>query len=125
MKGRLILIFCFFLLAVSGNAQIITTFAGNGTGGYSGDGGPATAAQIDLPWGIAADDSGNVYIGGNNYTAYGYCTVRKINTSGIITTIAGNGTCSFAGDGGPATAAYVKNPNGVATDASGNIYVLG
>ena len=103
---------------------IITTIAGNGTGGFSGDGGPATSAEINAPQGIATDGSGNVYICDlfNN-------RVRKINVSdGIITTIAGNGPSggagSFSGDGGPATAAGLYYPQGVAVDGSGNVYIV-
>ena len=99
-------------------AGIISTIAGNGGAGYSGDGGPATNAEIDRPFGIAVDGSGNVYIGSqfNNL-------VLKVNTSGVISTLAGNGTGGYAGDGGAATAAELKNPYGVAVDGSGNVYI--
>jgi hypothetical protein len=100
-------------------AGIITTFAGTGVTGYSGDGGPATAAQ--LCWGpihIAVDNSGNVYVAdpGNN-------VVRKINAFGIISTAAGTGSSGFSGDGGPATAAQLCNAFGVAVDKDGNLLI--
>ena len=97
---------------------IITTIAGTGIAGYSGDGVVATLAQFDRPIGITVDDYGNVYIGAtyNN-------RVRKISSAGIVTTIAGNGLTIFAGDGGPATVASVVTPTGVGIDASGNLLV--
>ena len=102
---------------VSANG-IITTVAGNGTYGFSGDGGPATSALLAAPWGVAVDASGNLYISdaANN-------DLRKVSSDGIITTIAGNQTAGFSGDGGPATAAELSNPFGIAADASGNIYI--
>ena len=100
------------------NAQIITTVVGNGTHGYSGDGGPAMAAEIYAPNGVCFDAFGNLYIAdsGNNL-------IRKVSTSGIITTFAGNGTHVFSGDGGQATAAGIYGPTGVACDAAGNLYI--
>ena len=101
-------------------AGIISTFAGNGTVGYSGDGGPATAAQIEAAGQLAIDASGNVYFG------EGEGLVRKVTVStGIISTYAGNvsACCSYNGDGIPATAAYLASPNGVAFDASGNLFI--
>ncbi len=97
---------------------IITTIAGNGTVGFSGDGGPATSAQLSSPSGVAVDLSGNIYIVDNSNNR-----VRKINTSGIISTIAGDGTIGFSGDGGQGSLAKLKSPFGVTTDATGNIYV--
>lgn len=97
---------------------IIQTFAGNGTVGYSGDGGPATAAELSFPAGVTTDGFGNVYIADQ-----GNCCVRKINTSGTISTFAGNGSCGYSGDGGPATAAEINQPYGVTIDISGNIYI--
>jgi len=93
---------------------IIKTFAGDGISGLSGDGGPATAARIENPGGVAIDKSGNVY-----FTA---TTIRKVNSSGIISTVAGNGGFGFSGDGGPATAAALHSPVGLSIDESGNIY---
>ena len=98
-------------------AGIITTYAGTGQPAYGGDGGPAAAAQIFGPWQLALDRSGNLY-----FADYGNSRVRKIDSSGIITTVAGGG--AGLGDGGPATAAGVGgNLLGVAVDAAGNLYI--
>lgn len=100
-------------------AGIITTVAGNGLGGYGGDNGQATQANLNLPEGIAVDVQGNLYIcdSGNN-------RVRKVNTSGVITTIAGTGAAGYGGDNAAATSAVLNYPSGIAYDtASGNIYV--
>ena len=96
----------------------ITTAAGTGTAGFSGDGGPATDAQLNGPNGVAVDGSGNLYIAdaGNH-------RIRKLDADGTITTMAGTGTASFSGDGGPATEAQLNGPNGVAVDGSGNLYI--
>lgn len=97
---------------------IITTVAGNGNYGYSGDGGSATSAEL-IPTGIAVDSAGNVYIADGNNSR-----IRKIKVStGIITTVAGNGTSGDSGDGGSATSAELDTPYGVAVDGSGNIYI--
>ncbi len=98
---------------------IITTVAGTGTSGFSGDGGSAIVAQLHEPHGLAFDSEGDLYFAdaGNN-------RVRKINVSGgIISTVAGNGTSGFSGDGGSATEAQLSNPRGIALDASGNLYI--
>ncbi|MCD6013727.1 MAG: hypothetical protein K0Q79_3589, partial [Flavipsychrobacter sp.] len=97
---------------------IITTVAGTGVLGFSGDGGPATAAQLDHPCGIAFDPAGNMYI-----TDYNNHRIRKMNTSGVITTFSGGSSAGFAGDGGPASAALFHTPWGITADASGNVYV--
>jgi uncharacterized protein (TIGR03437 family) len=97
---------------------IITTVAGNGTMGFSGDGGPATSASLASPNAVAVDGSGNLFIADYNNNR-----VRKVSTTGIITTVAGNGTAGFSGDGGPATGAQIWGPDGVAVDASGNIFI--
>jgi sugar lactone lactonase YvrE len=97
---------------------IISTVAGTGSGGFSGDGGPATAATLYNPYGVAVDGSGNLYI-----ADYQNQRIRKVNTSGIISTVAGNGSFGFSGDGGAATAASLNAPYGVAVDASGNLYI--
>ena len=96
----------------------ITTVAGNGAYGYSGDGGAATSAEFRNPYGVAVDASGNLYIADrNNYR------VRMISTSGVITTAAGNGNCCYGGDGGPATRAQLYLPTGVAVDAAGDLLI--
>lgn len=97
---------------------LITTVAGNGAAGYSGDNGPAIRAQLDGPTGVAMDTSGNLYIADtiNN-------RVRKVSSNGTITTIAGTGTSGFSGDGGPATAALLFSPEAVAVDLTGNVYI--
>ncbi len=99
------------------SSGVVTLIAGTGTGGFSGDGGPATAAEFLVPTGVAVDGSGNVYIAERNQR------VRKVNTSGIITTIAGTGTIGTSGDGGPATLATLDYPESVAVDGAGNIYI--
>jgi trimeric autotransporter adhesin len=155
-------------------AGIISTVVGNGTEGYGGDGGPATAAQLGYPIGVAVDSASNLYIADStdgrirkvtptgvissvpvksigNFSGEGtdkattelttsadvavdsagnlYISeilsnrIRKITTEGIISTVAGNGTRGYGGDGGPATAAKLNNPRGVAVDAAGNLYV--
>ena len=96
---------------------VITTYAGSGTGYYGGDMGAATAAGIYHPNGVAVDHAGNVYIADR-----GNHRIRKIDPLGTITTISGNGTSGYTGDGGPATAATVKEPSGMSVDAAGNVY---
>jgi hypothetical protein len=97
---------------------IISTVAGIGIAGFSGDGGPATAATLNNPYGITVDASGNLYIG----DAFNH-RVRKVSITGIITTVAGTGTGGFSGDGGPATAAMLWNPMFLHVDHAGDIYV--
>ena len=97
----------------------ITTAAGNGTRGFSGDGGPATSAQLNNPRGITVDPAGNLYIADsfNN-------RVRRVDAvTGVISTVAGDGSSSFSGDGGPATAAGLGFPAAVVFDAAGNLYL--
>lgn len=105
------------------NTGIITTVAGNGTAGYSGDGGPATSASLYTPSGITIDSYGNIYFAdcSNN-------RIRKVNVdTGFITTVAGNGSRLYAGglsgDGGPATSARLSSPRGVTIDSAGNLFV--
>ena len=95
---------------------VITTVAGNGGWGFSGDSGPATSAQLD-PTGVAVDSAGNLYIADT-----GNDRVRKVS-NGVITTVAGNGTPGFSGDNGPATSAQLFSPVGVAVDSVGNLYI--
>jgi len=99
-------------------AGIITTITGLGYSGYSGDGGPASSATLAGPMSLALDGSGNLYIAdpGNE-------NIRKINTSGIISTVAGNGSYGFSGDGFPATDAELAGPYGVAVNAWGDLYI--
>ena len=96
----------------------ISLFAGTGTYGFAGDGGPASAAQFRTPWGLAFDAAGNLYIADvfNN-------RIRKIAPDGVISTVAGTGTAGFSGDGGPAISARLSGPGGVAVDAAGNLYI--
>ena len=97
---------------------VMTTVAGDGTFGFSGDGGPATAAELSFPGGVAVDFAGDIFIGDSVN-----CRIREVNHStGIITTVAGNGIAGFSGDGGPATAAELDWPSGVAVDAAGDIF---
>ena len=97
---------------------IVSTVAGNNTAGYSGDGGSATATQLNGPWGIAVDTIGNIYIADKENHA-----IRKVNTTGIITTIAGKGKPGLAGDGKPAADALLNHPLGLAVDNAGNLYI--
>ena len=117
-------------IADTGNGRILkvtpvgsitktTTVAGTGVNGYSGDGGPATSAQLNNPYGVAVDAAGNVYITDTNNQR-----VRMVSAAtGIITTVAGTGRSGYAGDGGPSTSAQLSFPRGIWVDASGNIYV--
>jgi sugar lactone lactonase YvrE len=97
----------------------ITTVAGNGTVGSSGDGGPATSAQFSEILSLAADGAGNFYVTDASATN----RVRRVSANGIVTTVAGNGTAGFSGDGGPATSAALNIPRSVATDTAGNLYI--
>jgi len=98
-------------------AGIITTVAGGGTSGL-GDGGLATAAQINVTIDVATDAAGNLYISDGNNSR-----IRKVNSAGLITTIAGTGAAGYGGDGIPATTAEINHPGGVAIDGLGNIYI--
>lgn len=99
-------------------AGAISTVAGTGHQGFSGDHGPATAAQLNQPYGLALDMAGNLYI-----ADYGNQRVRAIGTNGNITTVAGDGPSGTYADGGPATAALLLGPHDLATDAAGNLYI--
>ncbi len=97
---------------------VVTTIAGTGVAGYSGDGGLATSAQLYQPSAITIDDSGNLYVS----DSYNH-VVRKIDTSGIITTIAGTGVAEYSGDGGLATEAGLNLPFGLCFDNQGNLLI--
>jgi sugar lactone lactonase YvrE len=97
---------------------IITTVAGNGTNAFAGDGGPATNASFYSPFGVALDADGNLYIADANNNR-----VRKVDTNGIITTVAGNGGAGYSGDGGAGTNASLHYPFSVVLDANGNLYI--
>src|SRR6185369_15254773 len=96
----------------------ITTVAGNGGSGYTGDGGQAASAQLNLPIGVAVDGRGNLYIAdsGNN-------VIRMVSSTGTISTIAGTGAAGYSGDGGLATKAQLANPRAIAVDSVGNVYI--
>jgi len=96
----------------------ITTYAGTGTAGHSGDGGAATSATLNLPFGLAVDAAANLYI-----AEFGANVVRKVSAGGSISTVAGNGNAGYSGDGGPATSAQLNGPQGVAVDDGGNLYI--
>ncbi|MEU1631119.1 RICIN domain-containing protein [Streptomyces sp. NPDC020096] len=100
------------------SAPPISTVAGTGTQNFGGDGGPATAAWLNSPFGVAVDSTGTLYI-----CDYGNHRVRKITTDGKISTVAGTGAATFGGDGGPATAAQLYYPTGVAVDSTGTLYI--
>jgi trimeric autotransporter adhesin len=96
----------------------ISTVAGNGAIGFSGDGGAATSAALNAPRGVAVDASGNLYISDT-----GNSRIRKVSSSGVITTFAGTGVAGFAGDGGVALNAQFSSPEGIVVDGSGNVYI--
>ncbi|MBF0567445.1 MAG: Ig-like domain repeat protein [Nitrospirae bacterium] len=108
---------------------IISTVAGNGTYGYSGDGGLATSAKLNNPDGVALDSAGNLYIADNGNSRIRIVAAAsgtyfgQAMTAGDIYTVAGNGTQGYSGDGGLATSAKLNNPDGVALDSAGNLYI--
>ncbi len=114
------------LVADSANSRIrriavggtITTFAGNGVYGYSGDNGTATQASLSNPIGVSVDSLGNVYIADSSNQV-----IRMVDPTGIIHTVAGNHVSGFSGDGGPATAAQLNYPQGAVPDGMGNLYI--
>ena len=96
----------------------IATVAGSSTKGFGGDNGPATSAALSDPYAVTLDSTGNLYI-----ADYDNCRVRKVDTAGVITTVAGNGTCGYSGDNGPATSAELNNPLGVTLESTGSFYI--
>ena len=116
MRNLLTFLFVFFSVCIK--AQIITTVAGIGVGGYSGDFGPATNAELNNVNALYSDPIGILYLSDNWNNR-----VRMIKGLGMIITIAGNGTSGYSGDGGPATAAELNNVGGVVTDHVGNVYI--
>ena len=97
---------------------VITTVAGTGAYGYSGDDGTAITAQLNFPYGVTIDSIGNLYIADSfNHR------IRKVDTSGVITTVAGTGAQGNSGDGGAATAAQLNSPSNVTVDSAGNLYI--
>ena len=112
---------------VNNSTDIITTVAGDASGagsvpnhgGYTGDAGPATSAELNNPYGVTVDNQGNLFIADSNNNV-----IREVNpVTGNITTVAGNGAKGYAGDTGPATSAELNNPQGVAVDSLGNLYI--
>ncbi|MBB5061413.1 sugar lactone lactonase YvrE [Granulicella aggregans] len=104
---------------VTASTGKISTVAGSATGGFAGDGGAATSAELSDPTAVAVDSSGNLYIADT-----GNQRIRKVTkTTGFITTIAGNGTSGYSGDGGLPTSAKLNYPQGIAVDTTGNIYI--
>ena len=98
----------------------MTTVAGNGVGGYSGDGGPATAAQLYWPSGVAVDPTGIMLIADQVNSV-----IRRVDAAGVISTVAGSNAAGpgYSGDGGAAGSAQLNGPTGVAFDSSGNFYI--
>jgi sugar lactone lactonase YvrE len=107
-----------FLVAADTPVAIIQTVAGNGTSAFSGDDGAAATASLSDPFGLAVDAVGNFYIADTSNHR-----VRKVDTSGMIATVAGNGKEGFSGDSGAATSATLNTPIGVAVDTAGNLYI--
>jgi hypothetical protein len=124
MKKYTILSFLLFGSVLSSNAQYISTVAGNGVGAgtgsgtYAGDGGVATAAGLFGLTSVAFDGAGNIYIADKNNNV-----IRKVNTLGVISTIAGTGVAGYSGDGGAAISARLNQPYGVAVDNTGTVYI--
>ncbi len=97
---------------------LITTVAGDGTPGYSGDGGPATAAELNDPSAVAVDGTGDLFIA-DTYNS----VIREVTPSGVINNVAGDGTPGYSNDGGSANAAELGEPYGLALDAQGDLFI--
>ncbi len=97
---------------------VITTVAGTGEPGYSGDGGPATEAMLNEPYGLAIDEAGNLYVSDSSGAR-----IRMVDRGGVITTVAGTGEPGYSGDGGPATRAMLNEPYGLTVDRQGRLYI--
>ncbi len=117
LSGNLLISGSFKIRKVTVSTGIITTMVGNGSGGYCGDNGSVTKAQIYHPVGVAADGAGNVFVVDRENHR-----IRKISSTGIMTTLAGTGKPGFSGDGGPASAASINLPTSVAVDKAGNVF---
>ncbi|HTB06760.1 MAG TPA: hypothetical protein VK806_07375, partial [Bacteroidia bacterium] len=117
---KLVLLSGIILIAFASSAQVynINTFAGNGTGGYTGDGISAVTAEINDPEAVSVDTAGDVFI-----TDYENNRIRMVNTLGIISTVAGNGTAGNTGNGGLATLAEINHPYGASVDSSGTLLI--
>jgi DNA-binding beta-propeller fold protein YncE len=100
-------------------APVITTAVGTGQAGYSGDGGPAAKARLNMPFDVAFDAAGNLYLS----DTFNHCVRRVDAKTGVITTVAGDGTKGFSGDGGPATSARMDEPYGIVLDKAGNLFI--
>src|SRR5262249_8180211 len=104
--------------AINLSTGMITTVAGNGMFGFSGDGGPALNSALGTPQGGSLDSPGNLYTA--NFQTN---RIRKVTPTGTVTTIAGNGSPGFSGDSMPATSAMLNNPSGIVVDAAGNVFI--
>src|SRR5262245_44289589 len=114
-----IIVLLLFVTQAPAQQSVLTSVAGTGTGGYNGDGKQATAAQLNGPYDVHVDAAGNLYI-----AEWYNSRIRKVDAaSGVIRTIAGNGSHFFDGDGGPATSAGLDSPEGVVVDEAGNVYI--
>src|SRR6478672_10976851 len=114
MKIKLLVTACISVAAMQ--SQTVNTFAGTGLNDYNGDNIPATTANLSYPSYLALDNAGNLYVNDNNYR------LRKIDSSGMISTIAGNGGYGYDGDNGLAVNATITQPHGIVFDGAGNLY---
>ncbi|MCY2973427.1 MAG: hypothetical protein NTW52_02040 [Planctomycetota bacterium] len=122
LSSLVLAFFCIFgcpVIAVSAEAWTISSYAGTGTQGFSGDGGPATLAKLDNPFGVIRGPDGAIW-----FCEYTGQRIRRIAADGTITTVAGNGKKGFTGDGGPALEATFNLPHEIRFDASGNLFAV-